>query len=83
MARGWESKSVEAQQEEAASAADKPTNQYSPERVAARQQREGLALMRKKLEHDLDAASNPRHREMLERALQDLDRRMKDAAGSD
>lgn len=76
MARGWESKSVEAQQEEAVSEEGKERARLSAAQLAARKRREELGLMRKKLEHDLAAATHPRHREMLEKALGDLDRQI-------
>jgi len=76
MARGWESKSVEAQQEESVSEPEKERGRLSPEQLAQRQRRAELLLMRKKLEHDLAAATHPRHREMLEKALSDLDSRL-------
>ena len=48
----------------------------TPEQREARRRQEELSLMRKKVEHDLALATNPRHREMLEKALTDLDRQM-------
>jgi len=71
---------VEAQQEEAVSEASKERGQLSPEQMAARKRREELTLIRKKLEHDLAAATHPRHREMLEKALGDIDRQLAAAA---
>jgi len=50
-----------------------PAGQLTPEQLAARRRREELAMIRKKVEHDLAAATNPRHRQMLEQALADLD----------
>jgi hypothetical protein len=79
MARGWESKSVESQQEEAISEESKERGRMTPEQRAAKHRQEELALMRKKIEHDLAAATNPRHREMLEKALSDLDRQIQKA----
>jgi hypothetical protein len=77
MARGWESKSVEAQQ---ADAAEKP----GPDRVsmttqqAARQRElENLRLSRQNVLQQLERIHDPRHRRMLEDALADLQRRMK------
>ena len=68
MARGWESKSVEAQMEEPlVQSAGKP--QLSPEQIEARQKHETLILTKKKLEGDLERSSNGRHREMLKRAI--------------
>ena len=72
MARGWESKSVEAQQEETIADSDAKTGQLTPEQLAARKRREELTLIRKKIEHDLAVATNPRHRQMLQQALADV-----------
>ena len=77
MARGWESKSVEAQQEEAISEAARELGQLSPEQLATRRRRAELELMRKKLEHDLAAATNPRYRQMLEQGIADLEQKLR------
>jgi hypothetical protein len=75
MARGWESKSVEAQMEEAAvSSASKP--RLSPEQVEAKQKRETLLLTKKKLEGDLERSPNERHREMLKQAIAEVDKQL-------
>ena len=76
MARGWESKSVEQQQEEASSAKIRATR-LSPEQAASRTRRQGLLLSRQRVLQQLEAASNPRHRQMLEAALADLDAQLK------
>jgi predicted component of type VI protein secretion system len=76
MARGWESKSVEQQQEEMLErrkAARAPT---SPQEQQHQQKREGLLLSRSRLTQQLQAASNPRHRQMLEQAIAELDRQL-------
>jgi hypothetical protein len=79
MARGWESKSVEDQQ---ADAAEKP----GPERVvltaqeAARQRElESLRLSRQNILEQLERAHDPRHRHMLEESLAELQHRMDSA----
>jgi len=75
MARGWESKSVEAQMEEPlVSSAGKP--RLSPEQIEAMQKRETLILTRKMLQADLERSSNPRHQEMLQRALEEIERQL-------
>lgn len=75
MARGWESKSVEQQQEEAKSRG--PTRRpLSPRQIADEQQRQSLRLSRARIEQQLERATSPRHREMLEAALKDLDERL-------
>ncbi len=75
MARGWESKSVEQQQDEAQS---QPTqgNGSSPQRAEQMRELQGLQLSRSRVLHQLEAASNPHHREMLQAALADLERKI-------
>lgn len=73
MARGWESKSVESQQEQAQR---EPAGQkYRPlseeERVRI-QRRRTLELARARTAADLDRASTPSQQAMLRRALEDL-----------
>ncbi|PYV50626.1 MAG: hypothetical protein DMG92_07090 [Acidobacteria bacterium] len=73
MARGWESKSVEQQQEEMIASSERKGKQLTPEEIAARQKRRGLELSRQRVLQQLEVASNPQHRTMLEAALADLD----------
>jgi len=76
VARGWESKSVEQQQEEATSEPARQTEALTPEQVARRRRLATLELSRKRILHQLEAATNPRHRQMLEAALAELDSRV-------
>jgi hypothetical protein len=73
MARGWESKSVEEQQSEASLVKTKPRRPLSPEEKEKEHTREKLALARLQVLQQLEKAANPRHREMLQRALADLE----------
>ena len=75
MARGWESKSVEEQQSAAQTHAE-TRKLLTPEEVAEQQRRESLLLSRSRVQAQLQAAQNPRHREMLESALAELDARL-------
>lgn len=72
MARGWESKSVEAQQEEA-SRPRAATARPAPEQLVRLENRRALELTRKRAIDDLTRASAPAHRAMLERAITALD----------
>ena len=75
MARGWESKSVEAQQEAAAeqgAAAPK----ISAEDSARLAERATLSLARTRALADLQTACAAAHRSMLQQAIADLDRRI-------
>jgi hypothetical protein len=75
MARGWESKSVEQQQEEFASNKDKG-KPLSSEQMAVERERNGLELSRQHILQQLQVACNPRHRQILEAALTELDRKL-------
>ena len=77
MARGWESKSVEEQQEAAAAARLGSEPEVSPEEAERRQQLEALHLARARTLADLQRACRPAHRGMLEQALADLDSRIR------
>jgi hypothetical protein len=76
MARGWESKSVEAQQAEAAEGSSEPKPRLSHLEVHQLHRLQGLQLSRRRVLHQLDAAQNPRHRDMLLLALAELDRQI-------
>ena len=78
MARGWESKSVEQQQEEATSS-QSLGKLLTPEQIVAQQKRQGLELSRQRILQQLKVASNPQHRSMLEGALAELDAQLKGA----
>ena len=74
MARGWESKSVEEQQDAAArERAARQAPPLSEAEKARAQQREGLRLARAHTVATLQTACNPRHRAMLEETLAHLD----------
>jgi predicted component of type VI protein secretion system len=73
MARGWESKSVEQQQEEMSEQRKIVRAPISPDEQQRNRKREGLLLSQKRLAQQLQAASNPRHRQLLEQAIAELD----------
>jgi len=77
MARGWESKSVEAQQEEAIEKTPGNRTKLSPEAAARARNIETLRLTRQQVLQRLDRAQNPRHRKLLEKELSALDARLK------
>jgi hypothetical protein len=72
LARGWESKSVEAQQMEAA-ARSPEVAPVSAEEASRRTQRATLSLARSRALADLQHACRPAHRAMLEQAIAELD----------
>ena len=73
MARGWESKAVENQQQEAA---DRSSILPVREDPARQVERASILLARTRALGDLQLACAPAHRAMLERAIADLDARL-------
>jgi len=76
MARGWESKAVEDQIQEAeerARRAAEPSLDESPEARARRERLETLRLSRSRTLDQLERATNRAHREMLGRTLRALE----------
>jgi hypothetical protein len=73
MARGWESKSVEAQQAEAQEKSTSSHNRLSPEQAAVARKKESLRLARQQVLEQLEKIQDPRHRKQLETALEELD----------
>lgn len=76
MARGWESKSVEAQQSEASEKSSTPRINLTPEAAARHREQETLRLSRQSVVHQLEKTTNPRHRKLLEETLADLDKKL-------
>jgi len=76
MARGWESKSVEQQQAEMSEQPKALRAQISPEEQQQNRRHQGLLLSRERLAQQLQAAASPRHRQMLEQAIAELDHQL-------
>ncbi len=77
MARGWESKSIEAQQEEAARGRTRPRPMTDDERAAG-ERRRSLELAKARATDDLTRATAPAHRRMLEQALEAIEAQLQD-----
>jgi len=76
MARGWESKSVEAQQEEAAGPNTSGKPRLSRQEADFVRYKESLMLSLKRIMEQLARSQNSQHREMLERAKVDLEEKI-------
>ena len=77
MARGWESKSVEAQKDLSEDDSRRgPKPKLSPEQVETERRRQDLQLSRARVLQQLEEASDPRYKAMLEKALADLDEKL-------
>jgi hypothetical protein len=76
MARGWESKSVESQMESAQSEKKGAPKRLTPEAAAAQRKKETLLLAHARLQQQMRADLHPRHLEMLQNALADLEKKL-------
>ena len=72
MARGWESKSVESQIEDADARADRG-EALTPEQRELRSKRQSLELSRRRVLQEIDTTRSAARRTSLERALAFLD----------
>jgi hypothetical protein len=77
MARGWESKAVESQQADREERVAASAAVLSHEERERRMRRARLELDRARVRSELAGARQPAHRAMLERALDEIDRRLK------
>ena len=79
MARGWESKSVESQQEESVRESEQRDFQHlSPEERARQERLASLELSRARTLDQLEHATGAAHRAMLKRTLLALERDIAD-----
>lgn len=80
MARGWESKAVEAQIE-ALDRDRKPEGvRLTIEQLEQLRHRETLTLSRKRVQREFETTQNPRYAKMLKMALADLDSKLRQLA---
>ena len=78
MARGWESKSVEAQIDTAEQHHRSAVLKENPslQQLNSIRQKETLLLSRTRVVHELESAQNPRYRAVLTKALADLEAKL-------
>jgi hypothetical protein len=81
MARGWESKSVESQIEDAASRTGRAEPLKPGERESERK-RQGLELSRRRILHEIEETRSPARRTSLEGALAFLDEEIRKLVSS-
>ena len=75
MARGWESKSVELQQDDVKSTPE-PNRHLTAEQREVESHKEGLKLSRSRILAQLRSTENPLYRKTLEQALAALDEKI-------
>ena len=76
MARGWESKDIESQMEDAREARRDPPPQPNREELQRVRELESFQLQRSRILADLQSSANPKYREILERSLAFLDEKI-------
>jgi iron-sulfur cluster repair protein YtfE (RIC family) len=81
MARGWESKSVEAQQDEASARDTAQKPRLTREAETRLREKESLRLSRRRVIEQIQRSHHARHRAMLEHALADLERKIEALGG--
>ena len=82
MARGWESKSIESQQDLARDEQDSHRPPLSEQDKRARREREGLLLSRARVMKQIEASSNERYTKVLREALNGLEQKLASLGGS-
>jgi hypothetical protein len=82
MARGWESKSVEAQIDMARQSPRTAVIDRTPDpvRLDAIRKKENLILSRTRVVHELKSAQNPRYKAVLNKALAELEAQLSTCA---
>jgi hypothetical protein len=73
VARGWESKSVELQQEDATLITAEPKRALTPEQRGIESRKQGLRLSRSRILEQIRSVENPRYRKILEQALAEVE----------
>jgi hypothetical protein len=77
VARGWESKSVEAQQAESIEKSAGKRTRLTPEAAAQERERENVRLSRQRVLDQLKTCQHSALRKSLEAALAELDEKLK------
>jgi hypothetical protein len=80
MARGWESKSVEEQQSEAANAITSAEQKdiITKQKAERARKLQGLTLMRARVREQLERSQNPRYVEVLRSELEQIDKQIQE-----
>ncbi|HKV49143.1 MAG TPA: hypothetical protein VJN69_13695 [Candidatus Acidoferrales bacterium] len=73
MAKGWESKAVESQVQDAQSERNNNKTQLTVAQIEANRRKQVLLLSRARVADGLQSSSDSRYRDQLTRALADLD----------
>jgi len=77
VARGWESKSIEAQQADAEEKKTPARPRATPEEAARCREQENLRLARQRVLQQIAANPNPRYRKLMQDSLADLEGKLR------
>jgi ribosomal protein L20 len=78
MARGWESKQVELQIESGRQKEPAANYEASADDKKAEREKQNLLLSRAYIRHQIESASNSRYAESLNKALDEIERKLAD-----
>jgi hypothetical protein len=81
MARGWESKSVEAQIEAKPANGNHAPRSRTPDQVQHLIEKRNLELARAKVAHELELSQSERYSHMLQQSLSELDKKIEAVSG--
>ena len=81
MARGFESKSVQSQWQDAEAKSEERRDGRSRDELELQRRRESLETQRRRIQHDIETAHSEHYREQLRAALKHLDDELARLAG--
>ena len=81
MARGWESKQVESQMDDAQEKHGTAGTEASPDDRNAEREKQNLLLSRTYIQHQIESSANARYTESLNKALEEIERKLADLSG--
>jgi len=76
MARGWESKQVESQMEDGREKQPVTGDAKSADDKEAEREKQNLLLSRAYIQHQIESSSNNRYTESLNKALEEIERKL-------
>lgn len=76
MARGWESKQVESQMEDGREKQPASGGARSADDKEAEREKQNLLLSRAYIQHQIESSSNNRYTESLNKALEEIERKL-------
>lgn len=82
MARGWESKQVESQMDDAREKHDPSGGEATVDGQKMQREKQNLLLSRAYIQHQIELSANSRYTESLNKALEELERKLSELSES-